>query len=199
MPFRAFLASAPGTFGGKQSPSLFFAHAILNTNAFAAVIAADRASARYDLMHNPEKLREAERAKERATLYEQHKSPMQRAKDWAEENRYPIIFGFWVLSLGGSFLLVKRQPLSASQKLVQARMYAQGLTLGVLLASFAFEANDATKGKGRWETIKVIDPNDPEHKHLIEKRIHHERYAGEDQWRGTLGPLLSVGDALSCC
>ncbi|KAF2243295.1 hypothetical protein BU26DRAFT_523636 [Trematosphaeria pertusa] len=163
VPFRAFLASAPGTFG--------------------AVIAADRASARYDLMHNPEKLREAERAKERATLYEQHKSPMQRAKDWAEENRYPIIFGFWVLSLGGSFLLVKRQPLSASQKLVQARMYAQGLTLGVLLASFAFEANDATKGKGRWETIKVIDPNDPEHKHLIEKRIHHERYAGEDQWR----------------
>jgi hypothetical protein len=63
-------------------------------------------------------------------------------------------------------------------------MYAQGSTLAVLLASFAVEANDANKGKGRWETIKVIDPNDPEHKHLIEKRIHHERYPGEDQWRG---------------
>ncbi len=62
-------------------------------------------------------------------------------------------------------------------------MYAQGLTLAALLGSFAFETNDATKGKGRWETIKIIDPNDPTHKHIIEKKIHHERYAGEDQWR----------------
>jgi len=61
-------------------------------------------------------------------------------------------------------------------------MYAQGSTLAVLLASFAVEASDANQGKGRWETIKVLDPNDPTHKHLIEKRVHHERYAGEDQW-----------------
>jgi cytochrome c-type biogenesis protein CcmH/NrfG len=88
--------------------------------------------------------------------------------------------------MGGSFAMVNRNPyLSGSQKLVQARMYAQGSTIAVLLASFAFEAGDAQKGKGRWETIKVLDPNDPEHKHLIEKRVHHERYAGEDQWRGT--------------
>lgn len=81
--------------------------------------------------------------------------------------------------------MVNRNPyLSGSQKLVQARMYAQGATLAVLLASFAVEGNDASKGKGRWETRMVLDPNDPEHKHLIEKRVHHERYAGEDQWRG---------------
>jgi hypothetical protein len=83
---------------------------------------------------------------------------------------------------------------------VTARMYAQGLTLGALLTSFAFEGSDAAKGKGRWETIKVIDPNDPEHKHVIEKRIHHERYAGEDQWRGTLHPcvwLCSVWSEIS--
>jgi cytochrome c-type biogenesis protein CcmH/NrfG len=86
----------------------------------------------------------------------------------------------------GSFTMVNRNRyLSGSQKLVQARMYAQGSTLAVLLASFALETSDAQKGKGRWETIKVLDPNDPEHKHLIEKRVHHERYAGEDQWRGT--------------
>jgi hypothetical protein len=86
--------------------------------------------------------------------------------------------------MAGSWALVSRSPMSGSQKLVQARMYAQGLTLSALLASFAFEGNDAAKGRGRWETIKVLDPNDPEHKHLIEKKIHHERYAGEDQWRG---------------
>lgn len=83
---------------------------------------------------------------------------------------------------------MNRSPyMSGPQKLVQARMYAQGLTLTALLGSFAFEANDAAKGKGRWETIQVVDPNDPEHKRLIEKRIHHERYPGEDQWRGMLG------------
>ena len=74
--------------------------------------------------------------------------------------------------------------MNTAQKLVQARMYAQGGTLAALLASFALEGADAAKGRGRWETIKVVDPNDPEHKHVIEKRIHHERYAGEDQWRG---------------
>lgn len=83
--------------------------------------------------------------------------------------------------------LVGRSPhLTGAQKLVQARVYAQGLTLAVLVASFAIETNDATQGKGRWETVKILDPNDPTHKHIIEKKIHHERYAGEDQWRGEL-------------
>ena len=72
--------------------------------------------------------------------------------------------------------------MSAQQKLVQARVYAQGLTLAVLVASFALESNDMRAGKGRWETVKVLDPDDPEHKRIIEKRVHHESYEGQDQW-----------------
>lgn len=53
------------------------------------------------------------------------------------------------------------------------------------MTSFAIEGNDAAKGTGRWETIKVLDPNDPEHKNYVEKKVHHESYPGEDQWRGT--------------
>jgi hypothetical protein len=110
---------------------------------------------------------------------------MERAKNWGGENRYSIVFGSWVASMGIAFGMVQRNKyLTGAQKLVQARVYAQGLTVLVLLASFAFETNDKVKGKGRWETIKVLDPNDPTHKHFIEKRVHHERYAGEDQWRG---------------
>jgi hypothetical protein len=87
--------------------------------------------------------------------------------------------------MGIALGLVGRNPyLSRAQKLVQARVYAQGLTLAVLVATAAFEMGDASKGKGRWETVKILDPNDPEHKHIIEKRIHHEAYAGEDLWRG---------------
>ncbi|KAL1602389.1 Replication factor C, subunit RFC4 [Paraconiothyrium brasiliense] len=163
VPFRAFLVTSSGS--------------------FVAVIAADRASNQFDIEHNPEKQREIERERHREELYNANKTAMQRAKDWASENRYPLLFGFWVASMAGSWIAVNRSPMSASQKLVQARMYAQGLTLSALLASFAFEGNDAAKGKGRWETIKVLDPNDPTHQHMIEKKIHHERYAGEDQWR----------------
>jgi len=66
---------------------------------------------------------------------------------------------------------------------VQARVYAQGLTLAVLLATGLLEASDAKAGKGRWETVMVLDPADPEHKHLIEKRIHREEYEGQDLWK----------------
>ena len=107
--------------------------------------------------------------------------------DWGKENRYPIVAGSWVLSMGIALGIVGRSPhLSTQQKLVQARVYAQGLTIAVLIATAAFEVGDSNKGEGRWETVKIIDPNDPEHKHLIEKKVHHERYEGEDQWRGGL-------------
>jgi hypothetical protein len=32
----------------------------------------------------------------------------------------------------------------------------------------------------------VVDPNDPEHKRLIEKKIHKEEYEGQDLWKGRL-------------
>jgi len=164
LPFRAFLVASTGT--------------------FIAVIAADRASAKYDTEHTPEKMRQVQRDRAREEEYLAGKSIYQRAKDWAGENRYPIIFAFWIASMGGSLALVsKNRYQSGSQKLVQARMYAQGSTLAVLLFCNEKAAYEMSKGKGRWETIKVLDPNDPEHKHLIEKRVHHERYAGEDQWR----------------
>ena len=103
---------------------------------------------------------------------------------WLSDNRYSVVFGSWVASMGIALGLVGRNPyLTGQQKLVQARVYAQGLTIAVVIISLAFETNDSSKGKGRWETIKIIDPNDPEHKHVIEKQIHHEAFAGEDQWR----------------
>ncbi|KAL0258677.1 Replication factor C, subunit RFC4 [Diplodia seriata] len=164
IPFRTFLVTSGGT--------------------FVSIIAADRASRRYDIETNPEKKRLEEEEKAQQALLESGKTSFDKLKDWAAENRYPIVFAAWLASMGGSFALVSRNPyLSGQQKLVQARVYAQGLTLAVLLASFAFEANDANKGAGRWETVKVLDPNDPTHSHYIEKKIHHERYQGEDQWK----------------
>ena len=88
--------------------------------------------------------------------------------------------------MAGSLSLVGRNPyLTGQQKLVQARVYAQGITVAILVVTAAFEVGDRNKGEGRWETIKVLDPNDPTHKHMIDKKVHHERYAGEDMWKGS--------------
>ena len=150
-----------------------------------AIIAADKYSRAFEASRHPEdKYKdEAERAR---LQVEAQKSQFQKIKDWGKENRYPIVGASWVASMGIALALVGRNPyLSTSQKLVQARVYAQGLTLAVLVATAAFEIGDKNQGEGRWETVKIVDPNDPEHKHLIDKRVHHESYAGEDLWRGT--------------
>lgn len=86
--------------------------------------------------------------------------------------------------MGTALGIVGRNPyLTGQQKLVQARVYAQGLTIAVVIVSLAFETSDSRAGQGRWETVRVLDENDPNQQRMVEKKIHHERYQGEDQWR----------------
>lgn len=166
LPMKAFLSTSAGT--------------------FSAIIAADRASRSFEFNRDPTR-KYRDKASNDMDAVKAQESTFQRFKDWGRENRYPIVTASWLASMGIALGLVGRNPyLTTAQKLVQARVYAQGLTLAVLIATAAFEVGDATKGKGRWETVMILDPNDPEHKHLIEKKIHHESYAGEDLWRGTL-------------
>lgn len=163
LPFRAFLVTSTGT--------------------FAAIINADRWSAAYQRAQDPrnEYMDASRRAMQAARESE---SATQRMKDWGRENRYSIVFASWLASMGLAMAAVGRSPMSTANKLVQARVYAQGLTLAVLIVTAAFEASDAKKGSGRWETVMVLDPNDPKHQHLIEKKIHKEEYEGQDLWMG---------------
>jgi hypothetical protein len=164
---------------------------VTSSATFAAIISADRASRSFETARDPSR-RYRDRATADLEQVRQSEGTLQRVKDWARENRYPIVTASWVASLGVAFSIVSRDKyLTGAQKLVQARVYAQGLTIAILLATALLEVGDASKGKGRWETVKIIDPNDPEHKHLIEKRIHHEAYEGEDLWRGML-PYFSI-------
>lgn len=156
---------------------------VTSSATFAAIISADRASRNFENARDPSR-QYRDRASADLETVRAQESTFQKLKDWGRENRYPIVTASWVASMGIALGLVSRNPyLTGAQKLVQARVYAQGLTLAVLVATAAFEVGDASKGKGRWETVKILDPNDPEHKHIIEKRIHHEAYAGEDLWR----------------
>jgi len=163
LPFRTFLVSSAATFG--------------------AITTAERYSIAFQKAKDPMNFYkdETQRILESA---KQSGSEKQKLLEWGRENRYSIVFASWIAAMALALTIVGRDKyLSTAQKLVQARVYAQGLTLAVLIATAAFETSDAKAGKGRWETVMVIDPNDPKHEHLIEKRIHKEEYEGQDLWK----------------
>ena len=170
LPFRTFLVTSTGTFG--------------------AIVNADRYSTKLQRSQDP--MYNYQDASARAAqIMRENESVYQRFQSWGRDNRYSVVFASWIASMGIALAIVGRAPMSTAQKVVQARVYAQALTLAVLIISAAFEMNDAKKGSGRWETVMVLDPNDPEHKHLIEKKIHKEEYEGQDLWKGKF--LVSQG------
>lgn len=162
VPFRAFLVTSSGTFG--------------------AVVNAERFSIAYQRAQDPMNSYQ-DSAKRAQQILRENDSAYERFMQYGREHRYGIVFVSWLASMGIALAIVNRSPMSTANKVVQARVYAQGLTLAVLIVSAIFEMNDAKKGSGRWETVMVVDPDDPEHKHLIEKKIHKEEYEGQDLWK----------------
>ncbi|CAG8908239.1 unnamed protein product [Penicillium egyptiacum] len=138
VPMKSFLVTSSGTFTG--------------------IIAADHASREYENEQNAayqwyENREERLRAEEMRGL-----SFTDRAAAFARREKYKIITATWVASMVGSFALVSRIPgLTGQQKLVQARVYAQGLTLGVLCASAAFEISDQRRGRGMLDSKKKAE------------------------------------------
>lgn len=128
---------------------------VTSTGTFVGIIAADHASRDWDVQHNAEK-QWYESREERLRAEEMRGLTFSdRAMAFARREKYKIIGATWVASMIGSFVLVGRNPfLSSQQKIVQARVYAQGLTLGVLCASAAFEISDQRRGRGIMEAAK---------------------------------------------
>lgn len=60
-------------------------------------------------------------------------SSADRTLAWVKDNKFSVVIGSWLTSMVGSWLYIQSQPLSFSQKLVQARVWAQGLTIASLL------------------------------------------------------------------
>ncbi|KAH8880082.1 mitochondrial hypoxia responsive domain-containing protein [Thozetella sp. PMI_491] len=164
LPFRSFLVTSAGTFG--------------------AMVEAERWGIAYQKAKDPLSHYKDE-SRRLLELARRNEDSKKRFMEWGREHRYTIVFWSWVAAMGIALGAVGRNKyLTTSQKLVQARVYAQGLTIAVVLASAVFETADAKSGTGRWETVMIVDPNDPEHKHLIEKKIHKEDYEGQDLWKG---------------
>lgn len=165
LPLRAFLITSAGTFGG--------------------IVTADHFSRAYEKASNPKDVEYQQRESRRIQEEKEGKTFTERAMDFGRKERYKIVAGSWVASMITAFALVNRNKyLTGQQKLVQARVYAQFLTLGVLVASAAFEISDSRSETGRYETVKYIDPNDPEHKRMLERRQEiPQGDSGDESWK----------------
>lgn len=72
---------------------------------------------------------------------------------YAKENRFKVVLGSWLGSMGVSWLYIHSQPLTTAQKLVQARVWAQGLTVASMLGMAAITTIQ-TKGDKYLENQK---------------------------------------------
>ncbi|KAL0580526.1 Replication factor C, subunit RFC4 [Marasmius crinis-equi] len=75
-------------------------------------------------------------------------STKERIGDWASRHEYSIIMGSWALSLAAAGAIIARDKYqSGPQKVVQARMWAQGLTIGILIAAGALKHSQREQAK----------------------------------------------------
>lgn len=160
LPLRTFFVSSSGTFG--------------------AIIEADRYSRHFENERTIADRVLLERRMKQLAEEQANMSKWEKAMALGKEYRYSIVSASWAASMAGSLALVSRDKyLTTAQKLVHARMYAQGLTLLILIATAAFEVSDARAAKAK--RVLVDDPKHPGHQ--IEQKVHHESYAGEDLWK----------------
>lgn len=129
---------------------------VTSSGTFLGIISADNASRTFEAERNAERQWYENREKHIHDQEVQGLSFVDRAIALARQEKYKIIGATWVASMVGSFALVGRNPyMSGSQKIVQARVYAQGLTLAVLVASAGFEISDQKKGRGIMDASKA--------------------------------------------
>jgi len=153
---------------------------VTSSSTFAGIIAADHYSRSFQAARNPIDQQYQRQQKEEYEAKYANMSFTQRAVEFGRQERYKIVGASWLASMATAFALVNRNKyLTGPQKLVQARVYAQFLTLGVLIASAAFEISDSKNDKGKlWETVRYVDPKDPEHKRILEREQRKEGEAG---------------------
>ena len=159
---------------------------VTSTGTFAAIIQADAYSRAFERRQHAETTF-VDRTARRLQDERAHQSATQHALAVARDYRYTLVTSSWAASMAGSLYWVSRDRfLTTAQKLVQARMYAQGLTLLVLVATAAFEVGDARARRLQ---------DDAGAGEAVASHHHSEQYQGQDQWKGLL-PLFSFSRPL---
>ncbi|KAJ1034703.1 uncharacterized protein UBRO_05954 [Ustilago bromivora] len=104
----------------------------------SGVIAADKAGIAFDQAHYTDAGAAVQRRyQSREERQWSELSSRDKALTWAKENKFAVVAATWATSMGGIFAYIHTQPMSFAQKLVQARVWAQGITLASLVGMAA--------------------------------------------------------------
>ncbi|KIJ69844.1 hypothetical protein HYDPIDRAFT_120963 [Hydnomerulius pinastri MD-312] len=99
-------------------------------------------------------------------------SAKDKVADWASRHQLSVIMGSWAATMGIAGNIILRDPLlTMPQKVVQVRLWAQGLTIGVLIAAGALTHAQ------RAQALEMRKHNvDHSWQHLLEdERLERER------------------------
>lgn len=88
-------------------------------------------------------------------------------------NQYKIIFSSWIASMYGSWVYVNRDKvMTTPQKLVQARMYAQAITIVLLLSTILLAMKNEELNKNKPAPL-------PEWKKVLQEREAEQKLANQ--------------------
>ena len=128
---------------------------VTSSGTFLGIVAADHASRNFEVQRSAEQQWLENREEMRRRDEVMGLGLKDRVFRFLRQEKYKVVGISWVASMIGSFWLVGRNPyLSGQQKIVQARVYAQGLTLAVLVASAGLEISEQKRGKSILEAAK---------------------------------------------
>ncbi|KAF9006700.1 hypothetical protein BDQ17DRAFT_1465355 [Cyathus striatus] len=110
----------------------------------------------------------------------------EKIEDWSSRHQYTIILGGWAASLGIAAAIISRQRYQTyAQKIVQARMWAQGLTVGLLIGAGALTHSNRAK--------RAIDHEDHSWRDLLEQQ-ERDRILAEKEKAVSVGvPVPTAG------
>lgn len=96
-------------------------------------------------------------------------SPTEKIVEVVSAKKYLIITGLWATSMWGSWIYVNKDPLlTKTQKFVQARMYAQFLTVGLLLGSMGLSMMEE-KSNAKHKKV-VFSPDDEALEEVLQQK-----------------------------
>ncbi|CDK25425.1 unnamed protein product [Kuraishia capsulata CBS 1993] len=108
-------------------------------------------------------------------------STSDKAVEVLSEHKYKIITALWAASMWGSWVFVNKDKImTTTQKIVQARMYAQFITVGLLLGTVALSMYEEN------HNLKKVGVEDDDWKQILKEeqqkqavRAAHKRTAHE--------------------
>lgn len=114
-------------------------------------------------------------------------STFDKVLTYTKEHKVAVVAGSWAGSMAISWLYIRMQPMTVAQRLVQARMWAQGLTIASLIGMAAItqipSKGDAlieeqhAQQMSSWEQVIAANGQNKSHDHPEGSRTIHRHHS----------------------